>query len=119
MLAHEDDVRKCCQQLMRCLSSTAGQAVEITELMQRFTFESTGLLAFGRPFNMFQEGSSHRAFTQLRANKHLAGMILWAPWAMILLRNLPFVKTKAEEWMQWCKDEVEQRNKVRTCRCYP
>jgi hypothetical protein len=99
MPARESHVRQCCQQLLDCLSSKAGQEVEITELLHRFTFESMGWLVFGKAFSMSQKGSSHPCFTQLRSDKHLGGLLLWAPWALILFRNLPLVRDKVEKWL--------------------
>ncbi|KAI1418336.1 cytochrome P450 [Hypoxylon sp. FL1857] len=112
MLAHEGHVRQCCQELMSYLSSRAGQPVEVTELMQRVTFESMGWLVFGKAFNMIQTGLSHPGFTQLRSVKQLGGLLLWAPWTLILLRNLPFLRSKATSWLQWCSQEVVERKQV-------
>ncbi|KAI0836656.1 cytochrome P450 [Hypoxylon sp. FL0890] len=112
MLAHERHIHQCCQMLIRNLASSLGQPVEITELMQRFTFESMGLLVFGKAFNLLQQGHSHPGFTQLRSVKQLGGLLLWAPWTLILLRNLPFLRAKATNWLQWCSQEVEERMKV-------
>jgi hypothetical protein len=94
------------------LSVRAGQSIEVTEWLSFFGFDAMGSLAFGRSFGMLKTGGYHPMLRQLESVKRLGSLLLCASWLMILLRNLPLVKGKSQEWLNWCARELEERRKV-------
>lgn len=112
---YEPRVASHCAELLTQLitsSQNGTNPIEITRWFNYYSFDVMGDLAFGKSFNMVRDGDAHFVLTQLEAMKPIAGSLTCVPWTFILLHNLPVVRGKRAEWVNWCKGQVEERKKV-------
>jgi cytochrome P450 family 628 len=101
-----------CEELVRQLSKCTGKLVEVTEWINFLAFDAMGTLAFGKSFLMLKHASYHEKLEQLESMKKVGGVLLCAPWLLVLIRNLPLLRGKTMAWIDWCRQELEEAKKV-------
>jgi cytochrome P450 len=109
---YEPHVLEHCQSFLDLVLYQRGTALEVTNLLSRFTWDSMGILVSGRSFNMLH-GTPHEVLDQVRKYAPIARLLLWAPWVMILTRNLPILERQTASLMEWYTQYIEERKKVR------
>jgi cytochrome P450 len=109
---YEPHVLEHCQSFLDLVLYQRGTALEVTNLPSRFTWDSMGILVSGRSFNMLH-GTPHEVLDQVRKYAPIARLLLWAPWVMILARNLPILERQTASLMEWYTQYIEERKKVR------
>lgn len=71
-----------------------------------------GRLVFGKSFDMLKASAYHPRMEQLEKVKKLGGLLHCTAWTLVMLRNLPLIRHKAREWIDWCGEQVEERRQV-------
>ena len=113
---YEPRVASHCAELLGQLiafSQNGTNPVEITRWLNFYSFDVMGDLAFGKSFNMVRDGDAHFILNQLDMLKPFVGAMTCVPWMFILIQNMPIAKTERANWINWCREQVEERKKVR------
>ncbi|PWY91938.1 cytochrome P450 [Aspergillus sclerotioniger CBS 115572] len=99
-----------CRDLVRLIESKGSQRQEVTELIDGVTFDSMGILAFSKSFNVLH-GSLSKMMRRMKSMGRGGAGLVWAPWTIILLRNMVGVRRVTVQWLEWCAQEVEDRKR--------
>ncbi|PYI11324.1 cytochrome P450 [Aspergillus sclerotiicarbonarius CBS 121057] len=110
LAGYEPYILEHCRVLVTLISSRGTQAQEATELIDDFAWDSMGILAFGKSFNMLH-GSPPKMLKMMREIGRGASLLVCASWVVIFLRNMVGVRYATEKWLEWCAQEVEERRK--------
>ena len=87
---------------------------EVTGLIDGFAWDSMGILAFSKSFNMLH-GSPPKMMRMMRDMGRGAAALVCASWAVIFLRNMVGVRRVTVQWLEWCAQEVEERKRRSVC----
>jgi hypothetical protein len=72
-----------------------------------------GDIAFGKSFEMIQNGKPHFALDLLREGMKPLGVLGPIPWAFCILTRVPGLGAGFKTFVSWCAEQVEKRKKVR------
>ncbi|PLB41072.1 cytochrome P450 [Aspergillus candidus] len=106
---YEPFIQEHCEELARQLGIRHSKPVEVTTWINWFAFDTMGRLVFGKSFDMLKASAYHPRMEQLEKVKKLGGLLHCGPWTLVMLRNLPLIRHKAREWIDWCAEQVEER----------
>lgn len=109
---YEPFIQEHCEELARQLGIRHSKPVEVTTWINWFAFDTMGRLVFGKSFDMLKASAYHPRMEQLEKVKKLGGLLHCGPWTLVMLRNLPLIRHKAREWIDWCAEQVEERRQV-------
>lgn len=73
-----------------------------------------GALAFGKSFDMLKLGEKHFAIELLEDGQAGLGLLSPMPWLMILILRIPGVSSRYHEWINYCEEQVKNRQNVRS-----
>lgn len=71
-----------------------------------------GDIAFGKSFEMIQNGKPHFALDLLREGMKPLGVLGPIPWAFCILTRVPGLGNGFKTFVSWCAEQVEKRKKV-------
>ena len=101
--------------------SSAGLDINVSLWFYLFSFDVMGEFAFGKSFNMLRDEKWHEAVAMLRRAMRLLGPLSPVPWlAQIGFTILPWFWVIGD-WhamLDWCRERMSERIKVRTCHAY-
>ncbi|KKK13523.1 hypothetical protein ARAM_006149 [Aspergillus rambellii] len=109
LAGYEPRLLEHCQTFIETISISEGKTLEVTSLIGEFSWDSMGILAVGKP-SIFGPGHVQEA-EEMKSLARFACLLVWSPWPIILLRNLPVMRNATVRWIEWCKRTVEERKK--------
>ncbi|KAF9886095.1 hypothetical protein FE257_012030 [Aspergillus nanangensis] len=101
-----------CLDLVAQLSARIDQPVNFTSWMKYFSFDVMGDLAFGKSFNMVQTEGDHFILGLFADMQPFLAVSACMPWFFIVLKNLPIVNQKRAWFVNWCSQQVQERQKM-------
>ncbi|PYH92712.1 benzoate 4-monooxygenase [Aspergillus ellipticus CBS 707.79] len=114
LAGYEPYILEHCKDLVKLIASRP-QRQEATELVDGFTWDSMGILAFGKSFNMLH-GAPHRMLQEMKNVSRFGSMLLCATWSVMLCRNMVGLRRQTDRWLAWCAQTVEERRKMELTR---
>jgi hypothetical protein len=94
------------------MTKHAGHPINITQWSMFFTFDTMGLVGFGKDFNMLDEGSEHSAIKALHDQMTVLGVLSSLPWLLSMLGAIPGLAGSYALFTKWCGDQGEEKQKV-------
>ncbi|RAL16349.1 cytochrome P450 [Aspergillus homomorphus CBS 101889] len=111
LAGYEPFILDHCRVLVELISARAPHKQEVNELIAGFTWDSMGILAFGKSFNMLQ-GAPPLNIQMMKNLGRIASVLQCASWMAQLVRNAPILRVKNQEWLNWCSEQLEKRKKM-------
>ncbi|KAL2870494.1 cytochrome P450 [Aspergillus lucknowensis] len=111
LAGYEPHILRHCQTFLEIVRLREGRPLEVTNLVTSFAWDSMGILVSGKSFNMLR-GTSHTMLNQLKEYAPIACLLLWAPWPIILARNLPVIKSRTTKLIEWYTHYISERKKA-------
>ena len=99
--------------LLKQLRANAGHTVNATNWFHFFAFDVMGDIAFGKSFDMTEEGKEHFALDLLRQGMEPVGTIGPIPWAFQILARIPGLASGYKSFLKWTADQSEERRLVK------
>ncbi|PYI14220.1 cytochrome P450 [Aspergillus violaceofuscus CBS 115571] len=111
LAGYEPFILDHCRVLAEIIESRAPHKQEVNELVAAFTWDSMGVLAFGKSFNMLQ-GAPPSKIQQMKDLGRIASVLQCASWIAQLVRNAPVLRAKNQHWLDWCSEQLEKRKQM-------
>ncbi|SPB51282.1 unnamed protein product [Aspergillus niger] len=115
LAGYEPYLLEHCKDIVRVIESRSSQAQEATALIDGFAWDSMGIFAFGKSFNMLH-GEPPKMLQMMRMMGRGASALLSSSWLVILMRGMVGVRRFTDRWLEWCAQCVEERSRVETNR---
>ncbi|GCB20326.1 tryprostatin B 6-hydroxylase [Aspergillus awamori] len=115
LAGYEPYLLEHCKDIVRVIESRSSQAQEATALIDGFAWDSMGIFAFGKSFNMLH-GEPPKMLQMMRMMGRGASALLSSSWLVILMRGMVGVRRFTDRWLEWCAQCVEERSRVETDR---
>ena len=110
---YEDRIAIYQDQLIAHISNMGGKAVNVSELLNLYSFDIMGDLAFGTSFNMLQSNQKHWAVKLLHRGMRPLGLML-PTWCFRLLLAIPGAAGDWFAFKNYCCQRLDERMKVKT-----
>lgn len=103
------------QQLARRISemAEAREVVNVTHWLNFMSFDIMGDVGFGKGFGMLESGQKIDILRLLEDGMRGLGVGGSVPWLFMLLRRVPSIKRDYERFLNWCGEQMWEREKVR------
>ncbi|OJJ77651.1 hypothetical protein ASPBRDRAFT_36878 [Aspergillus brasiliensis CBS 101740] len=115
LAGYEPYILEHCKDIARVIESRSSQAQEATALIDGFAWDSMGIFAFGKSFNMLH-GAPPKMLQMMRMMGRGASALLSSIWLVILMRGMVGVRRFTDKWLEWCAHCVKERSKVKSDR---
>jgi len=109
---YEPRVTGYTDQLLMQLEKTKGTPIDMTTWFNFYSFDVMGDMAFGKSFNMLQDGVKHYFMTALHANMVNIGLFSHMLYLFPIFKNTPILNYEHKKNEAWIKDQVEARKTV-------
>ncbi|PWY78299.1 cytochrome P450 [Aspergillus heteromorphus CBS 117.55] len=106
LAGYEPYILDHCKELVKLIASRASQAQEATQLIDGFAWDTMGILAFGKSFNMLHGAPPH-ALQEMKSISRYASMLLCATWLVMLCRNMAGLRRQTDKWLAWCEENMK------------
>ena len=100
--------------LMSKISESSGNSMNASAWFNYFSFDVMGELAFGKSFDMLDNGKNHFAINWLENSMLLLGLFSPIPWAVPVGAITPILGWEFRRFISWCSEQVEKRRDVKT-----
>lgn len=94
------------------ITKSSGKPTNAAEWFHFYSFDVMGDVAFGKSFEMLENGKPHFAFDLLREGMKPLGVLGPVPWAFCILTSIPGLGGGFKAFVSWCAEQVEKRKKV-------
>ncbi|KAF4457417.1 hypothetical protein F53441_658 [Fusarium austroafricanum] len=111
MRDYEPRVEKYTRLLMSQLQQRCGKVVDITEWCNFYGFDVMGDLAFGKTFNMLNDGVRHYYMELTQMSTLWGTQIARSSWLYLLIKSIPILNYQIESFLKWLRKHVDQRTK--------
>ncbi|XRM42524.1 hypothetical protein ABZX51_005740 [Aspergillus tubingensis] len=115
LAGYEPYLLEHCKDIVQVIESRSSQAQETTALIDGFAWDSMGIFAFGKSFNMLH-GEPPKMLQMMRMMGRGASALLSSIWLVIFMRGMVGVRRFTDRWLEWCAQCVEERSRVETDR---
>ncbi|PYI12717.1 benzoate 4-monooxygenase cytochrome P450 [Aspergillus sclerotiicarbonarius CBS 121057] len=109
---YEPRVARYTDQLLAHLEETKGQPINVSDWFNFYSFDVMGDLAFGKSFNMLQNGVKHYFMTSLHADMTNVGVLGRLPWLFPIFKATPVVNYEHKRFWEWVDKQVDDRKKT-------
>lgn len=99
--------------LMNVIDELSGSPINISEWVDKYTFEVMGQLTFGKPFNMLKERKEAYFLHVIRQDMNAIGYLINLPWLSYLFMRIPGLNQNHLSFWKWIENEFAQRIAVR------
>jgi hypothetical protein len=99
-------------ELKKAIAAYASQPVPIIDLMEWYTFDSMGRIAFSEEFSQLQTRTWHPVAAQQYAALEILGPLNPVPWLMILATSLLPSVWRLNDWnnmVAFCSGTIQKR----------
>lgn len=90
-----------------------GKPFNVSLWVNFYTFDIMGDLAFGKSFNMLENGVEHQFFTESHKSQGLLGAFRRLIWFFPLVTAIPIINSSYLSFQAFIRNQVETRRKVR------
>lgn len=111
LAGYEPYLLEHCKDIVQVIESRSSQAQETTALIDGFAWDSMGIFAFGKSFNMLH-GEPPKMLQMMRMMGRGASALLSSIWLVIFMRGMVGVRRFTDSWLEWCAQCVEERSRV-------
>lgn len=109
---YEERIKKYRNQLIAQIDAFDGQPVDVRKWFMLYSFDITGDLAFGAPFNMLETGEEHWAVKVM--NESMMPLSWMFPtWFFRLMAAIPGLMRDWWRFLSYCAHRVDERMNVR------
>ncbi|KAH6967869.1 cytochrome P450 [Ilyonectria sp. MPI-CAGE-AT-0026] len=108
---YEPRVTKYTDELLARLAESQGTVINAADWFNFYSFDVMGDLAFGKSFNMLQDGVKHYFMTALHASMTLNGYLSHIAWIYPFVKLIPIINSENSKFWAWCGNQVEERSK--------
>lgn len=77
-----------------------------------YGFDVMGDLAFGKSFNMLNDGVAHHYMELMHKATVFGTSFGRFPWAFLLSQHIPIVNIQHNNFLKWLKNQVKKRTEV-------
>jgi hypothetical protein len=112
MRDYEPRIEKYTGLLMNQLQQRCGKPVDITDWCGFYGFDVMGDLAFGKSFNMLNDGVKHYYMELTQMSTLWGSPIGRASWLYLLVKDIPILNRQIVQFLKWLRKHVDQRIKV-------
>jgi len=112
MRDYEPRVEKYTRLLISQLQKRCGKPVDIAEWCNFYGFDVMGDLAFGKSFNMLNDGVRHYYMDLTQASTLWGTQIARSSWLYLLIKSIPILNYQIANFLKWLRTHVDQRAKV-------
>ncbi|KAK7427633.1 hypothetical protein QQZ08_005908 [Neonectria magnoliae] len=106
---YEPRVAQYTDVLLDQIQAREGKSMDISLWYHFYGFDVMGDLAFGKSFNMLQDGVKHYYMKLIHSNMILTTSFGRFPWAFLLLQHVPILNLTYKRFIEWLKGEVKDR----------
>ncbi|KAF5254107.1 hypothetical protein FANTH_989 [Fusarium anthophilum] len=111
MRDYEPRIEKYTGLLMSQLQQRCGKPVDITDWCGFYGFDVMGDLAFGKSFNMLNDGVKHYYMELTQMSTLWGSPIGRASWLYLLVKDIPILNHQIVQFLKWLRKHVDQRKK--------
>ncbi|EWG42531.1 hypothetical protein FVEG_04308 [Fusarium verticillioides 7600] len=111
MRDYEPRIEKYTGLLMNQLQQRCGRPVDITDWCGFYGFDVMGDLAFGKSFNMLNDGVKHYYMELTQMSTLWGSPIGRASWLYLLVKDIPILNRQIVQFLKWLRKHVDQRTK--------
>ncbi|KAG4284981.1 hypothetical protein FPRO06_06241 [Fusarium proliferatum] len=111
MRDYEPRIEKYTGLLMNQLQQRCGKPVDITDWCGFYGFDVMGDLAFGKSFNMLNDGVKHYYMELTQMSTLWGSPIGRASWLYLLIKDIPILNRQIVQFLKWLRKHVDQRTK--------
>ncbi|KAJ4049002.1 hypothetical protein NW753_008000 [Fusarium oxysporum] len=108
---YEPRVEKYTRLLISQLQKRCGKPVDIAEWCNFYGFDVMGDLAFGKSFNMLNDGVRHYYMDLTQASTLWGTQIARSSWLYLLIKSIPILNYQIANFLKWLRTHVDQRAK--------
>lgn len=112
MRDYEPRIEKYTGLLINQLQQRSGKPVDITDWCGFYGFDVMGDLAFGKSFNMLNDGVKHYYMELTQMSTLWGSPIGRASWLYLLIKDIPILNRQIVQFLKWLRKHVDQRTKV-------
>ncbi|OAA38783.1 cytochrome P450 monooxygenase [Beauveria brongniartii RCEF 3172] len=106
---YEPIVEELTEDLMSVIDELSESPIDISEWVDKYTFEVMGQLTFGKPFNMLKERKEAYFLQVIRQDMNAIGYLINLPWLSYLLMRIPGLNQNHLNFWKWIENEFAQR----------
>ncbi|KAF1996372.1 benzoate 4-monooxygenase [Amniculicola lignicola CBS 123094] len=88
------------------------ETINASKTFMDYSFDVISDLTFGKPFNMLTTGEPHPIIKEFIEAKKIMGTALSLTWLFHILRSIPWVEYRMNEFIKWYKSELDDRSKA-------
>lgn len=110
---YEPRVEQYTAALIAQIRRFSGQPINAAQWFNYYSFDVMGDLAFGRPFDMLENGQKHWAIQLLNNGQRGIGTFLPVPWLFVIISQIPALTKEFQKFIQFCEDMMDQRAKMK------
>ncbi|KAM5360590.1 Tryprostatin B 6-hydroxylase [Fusarium oxysporum] len=111
MRDYEPRVEKYTRLLISQLQKRCGKPVDIAEWCNFYGFDVMGDLAFGKSFNMLNDGVRHYYMDLTQTSTLWGTQIARSSWLYLLIKSIPILNYQIANFLKWLRTHVDQRAK--------
>ncbi|KAG5767735.1 hypothetical protein H9Q72_004499 [Fusarium xylarioides] len=111
MRDYEPRIEKYTGLLMNQLQQRCGKPVDITDWCGFYGFDVMGDLAFGKSFNMLNDGVKNYYMELTQMSTLWGSPIGRASWLYLLVKDIPILNRQIVQFLKWLRKHVDQRTK--------
>jgi hypothetical protein len=104
------------KEIQKCIDSSGGEPVNVTDVMTWFSFDAMGEVIFGKDFGMIKDRATNPIMVQQRRALALLGPLIDVQWVVHLaFAFFPYLG-KVRDFMNmctFCEQQIEKRMAVR------
>ena len=117
MRSYEERLAQYQDQLIHLIDGLGEMAINITQILNMYTFDVMGDLAFDESFHMIRENANHKAISLLHSGLRPLGWYL-PMWLFRLLLAIPGAMADWLPFLSYCCERVDERIKVSSHKFY-
>ncbi|RVX73375.1 hypothetical protein B0A52_03017 [Exophiala mesophila] len=110
---YEPRVEKYTVALIEQIRRFSGQAINAAQWFNYYSFDVMGDLAFGKSFDMLENGQKHWAIQLLNNGQRGIGIFGPVPWLFVIVSQIPFLTKEFQKFIKFCEDMMDQRSKMK------
>ncbi|RKL10721.1 hypothetical protein BFJ68_g8699 [Fusarium oxysporum] len=114
---YEHRVLKYTKLLTDRIDDMKGKPFNVSLWVNFYTFDIMGDLAFGKSFNMLENGVEHKFFTESHKSQGLLGAFRRLIWFFPLVTAIPIINSSYLSFQAFIRNQVETRRKVHVFTC--
>ncbi|KAH7009562.1 benzoate 4-monooxygenase cytochrome P450 [Ilyonectria destructans] len=96
-------------QLLAHFKASEGRPINVTDWFNFYSFDVMGDLAWGKSFNMLQDGVKHYFMKSLHADMTSIGLFSHALWLFPIFKVTPFLNYEHKRFWKWVNAQVAER----------